>query len=94
MNKLIENYNNSIKALSEYFDCEHFGQYIIQENSGYYWQTNEEEIYYGEDEDFEYLSEFKELIMKEDLTAVRVEDDFGGSDYWLLFDTNKIVKND
>lgn len=95
MNKLIEDYNKSLEALSEYFNCEHFDQYIIQENSGYYWQISGEEVYYGEDEeDFEYSSEFKEFIMMKELTAIRVEDDFGGSDYWLVFNTDKLVEEE
>lgn len=90
MNKLIENYNSSVEALQEYFNCVYFGDYVIQECPEDYFQINGEELYYGSNlEEAEYSCEIKETIRKEDLTAIRVESDFGGDDFWNIFYTNK-----
>ncbi len=95
MNKLIEDYNKSITALEEFFDCDYFGNYIIQENPNDYWQTYESEIQWGENkEDLDYSAEFKQLIFTEELVAVLIESDFGGDPYWNIFYNNKGVEDD
>lgn len=95
MNKLLENYNNCIDALAEYFEFEDFGNYIIQECPNYFWQKDEHGIHYGEiEEDPDYFSEYSHFLQKEDLVAVLVEDDFGGDNYWNIFYTNKEINEE
>ena len=95
MNKLIENYNSSVKALEEYFDCEYFGNYLFNENPNEYWTTDGGTIQWGENkEDLDYSSEFKQLIFTEELTAVLVRSDFGGDDYWNIFYTKNEIKDE
>ena len=92
MNKLIDNYNSSLEALSEYFEIDNFGNYIIQECAEDYWQLEDDYIYFGENkEDFEYSQAVKQIARKEDITAVLIESDFGDDDYWCIFYTNKEI---
>ena len=95
MNKLIENYNSSLEALSQYFECEYFGNYVIQECPEDYWEDLEEDIQYGKDKDnFDYSNEYKQIIRKEELTAVFVRSDFGNDDYWNIFYTKNEIKDE
>lgn len=95
MNKLIDNYNSSLEALSEYFEIDNFGSYIIQECAEDYWKVEGDSIYFGENsDDFEYEQEIKEISRKEDITAVLVENDFGGDDYWCIFYTKNEVNEE
>lgn len=95
MNKLIDNYNDSVNALAEYFEIDNFGSYIIQECAEDYWEVEDEYINFGTNsEDLEYGSEFSEIARKEDITAVLIKDDFGGDDYWCIFYTNNEIKTE
>lgn len=95
MNKLLENYNKSVKALEEYFDCDYFGNYIIQENPNDYWTSDGSEIQWGENKaDLDYSAEFRELIFTDELVAVLVDSDFGGEPYWNIFYNEKVVEHE
>lgn len=95
MNKLIDNYNNSLEALSEYFEVDNFGSYLIQECAEDYWEVEENHIYFGTSMDnFEYSSKVKQITRKEDITAVLLASDFGDDDYWCIFYTNKEVNSE
>jgi len=95
MNKLIENYNSSLEALSEYFEIANFQNYVIQECAEDYWQAEDNYIYFGTNpENFEYEQEFRQISRKEELTAVLVENDFGGDDYWNIFYTKNEIKDE
>jgi len=94
MNKLIENYKNSLEALSQYFEIDNFGDYIIQECAEDYWEDIGGEIQYGNEDDPDYSNEYKQIIRKDELTAVLVRSDFGGDDYWNIFYTKNEIKDE
>lgn len=106
--ELLDKYIKAKQEILEYFGCEGYSQ-DISDNREYYWYNQDDEtIYYNEskpsdDEDFDwesgYASEIyggrrqsQNVFRKDGFTMVMLTSDFGDGEYFAIFDNSKETK--
>ena len=98
MERLV-NYVKALKELEEYFGIEDLHLYTLIINTGFF-NVFEDSIRFADTEkDLEdengkcYHEDYRAIIVKEDLTLVFIDNDWGGDDYYIIFkNENKIEK--
>ncbi len=92
--QLLENYRKAVEELEEYFGIDDLNYYALEIKDDYFtifygeeigWAETEEEL---ENQGGEYYQEaIREVVEKEKLTLVLVDNDMGGDNYWIIFKT-------
>lgn len=93
--KLLENYIKAVEELEEYFGIDNLNYYSLEINNSYFSSYDDDAIGWAEtEEDLKneygefYISDIRQLIVKEELTLVLIENNNGGDDYWIIFHTD------
>lgn len=99
---LIENYNKVVYSLTEYFGCENFGWYSVNDETDCYWSVKDGIVSWAEkkkdfnSQDGKYYEEGYDRIFrgketkKGSLTAVLIK--YNRDYYWNIFNNSKEVK--
>jgi hypothetical protein len=92
--KLLKNYIKAVEELEEYFGIDDLNYYALEMKDDYFsvfdgeeigWAETEEDL---ENQDGEYYQEaIRKVVEKEELTLVLVDNDMGGDNYWIIFET-------
>lgn len=92
--KLLENYIKAVEELEDYFGIDDLNYYALEMKDDYFsifdgeeigWAETEEDL---ENQDGEYYQEaIRKVVEKEELTLVLVDNDMGGDNYWIIFET-------
>ncbi len=92
--KLLENYIKAVEELEKYFGIDNLNYYALYMNDDYFsifdgeeigWAETEEDL---ENQDGEYCQEaIRKAVEKEELTLVLIDNDMGGDNYWIIFET-------
>lgn len=93
--KLLENYIKAGEKLEEYFGIDNLNYYALEISDQFFtvfddgeeigWADTEEDL---EEQDEEYYQEaVRKLIEKDELTLVLIDNDNGGDNYWIIFET-------
>lgn len=92
--ELLENYIKALEELEEYFGIDDLNYYALEMKDDYFsifdgeeigWAETEEDL---ENQDGEYYQEaIRKVVEKEELTLVLVDNDMGGDNYWIIFET-------
>lgn len=92
--KLLKNYIKAVEELEEYFGIDDLNYYALEMKYDYFSIFDGEEIGWAETEaDLEnqdgeyYQGAIRKVIEREELTLVLVDNDMGGDNYWIIFET-------
>lgn len=92
--ELLKNYTKAVEELEKYFSIDDLNYYALEIKNDFFTVFNGEEIgwadteKYLEDQDGEYYQEaIRNIVEKEELTLVLVDNDMGGDNYWIIFET-------
>ncbi|MGL5715551.1 MAG: hypothetical protein ACRCX2_21200 [Paraclostridium sp.] len=93
--KLLENYIKAVEELEEYFGIDNLNNYSIEikdsffttlDNGAIAWAETEGNLKNRNSGEF-YATFYGILIEKEELTLILVDNDIGGDNYWIIFET-------
>lgn len=92
--ELLENYTKAVKELEKYFGIEDLNYYALEIKDDFFTVFNGEEIGWAEteedleDQDGDYYQEaIRNIVEKEELTLVLIDNDNGGDNYWIILKT-------
>lgn len=102
MDRLIENWRNSLKIISEHVNVYdvNLEDYVLSlDGWESYWLHNEEAICWGDtkkdvldETGNEYTSDIKYIFKGEDFSLALVSSDFGDDDYFLILNNKKELR--
>jgi len=92
--KLLENYIKAGEKLEEYFGIDNLNYYALEISDEFFTVFDDEEVGWAdteedlEEQDGEYCqSSTRKVIEKDELTLVLIDNDNGGDNYWIIFET-------
>ena len=92
--ELLENYIKALEELKKYFGIDDLNYYTLKIKDDYFSIFDGEEIGWAETEEVLknrggdcYEASTIEVIEKEELTLVLIDNDMGGDNYWIIFET-------
>jgi len=92
--KLLKNYIKAVEELEEYFGIDDLNYYALEIKDDYFSIFHGEEVGWAEtkkdleEQDGDYYQEaVRQVVEKDELTLVLVDNDMGGDNYWIIFQT-------
>jgi len=92
--KLLKNYIKAVEELEEYFGIDDLNYYALEIKDDFFTIFDGEEVGWAETKkDLEeqdgdcYQEAVRQVVEKDELTLVLVDNDMGGDNYWIIFKT-------
>jgi len=92
--KLLKNYIKAVEELEEYFGIDDLNYYALEIKDDFFTIFDGEEVGWAEtkkdleEQDGDYYQEaVRQVVEKDELTLVLVDNDMGGDNYWIIFKT-------